>query len=61
MSSSTSDVKYDVTPHDGTPGRLFELYEERLLNFAAGEIDDRGWSLADHINGVDEGGASSSS
>ena len=52
------EVKYDFTPYDGTPGKPWEDYEDRLLNSAcAAKSDDRGWSLADHINGVDEGSA----
>ena len=52
---TTSDVKYDITPFDGTPGEAYERFEERLLNLAA-KSDDRGWSLADHMLGADEGG-----
>ena len=51
------DVKYDFAPHDGTPGKPFDDFEDRLMNFAAGEVDDRGWSLADHLMTLDEGGA----
>ena len=53
----TPDVKYDITPFDGTPGETYEFFEERLLN-AAAKSDDRGWSLADHMLGSDEGGPS---
>ena len=28
-----------------------------MMDVAAGIVDDRGWSVADYINGVDEGGA----
>ena len=51
------DVKYDFTPHDGTPGKSFEDFEDRLLNYLSREVDDRGWSLADHLLEIDEGGA----
>ena len=51
------DIKYKTTPHDGTPGKPWEDFEERLLDVAAGVSDDRGWSLADCFNRVDEGGA----
>ena len=51
------DVKYDFTPHDGTPGKPYDDFEDRLLNYSASEVDDRGWSHADHYQGVDEGGA----
>ena len=50
------DVKYDITPHDGTPGKTFEDFEDRLLNYLSSEVDDRGWSLADHLLEIDEGG-----
>ena len=58
MSSGSSqvDVKYDFTPHDGTPGKPFDQFEKRLVNFAASVTDDRGFSLADHLLGTDEGG-----
>ena len=52
--SATVDVKYDFTPYDGTPGDMYDKFEERLMNGAT-RADDRGWSLADHYGGVDEG------
>ena len=55
---TTVDVKYLTHPHDGTPGKPWEDFEQRLLDIAAGKSDDRGWSLADCLNGDDEGGAS---
>ena len=51
----TIDVKYDFTPYDGTPGEPYEIFEADLLRSAT-KCDDRGWSLADHFLGVDEGG-----
>ena len=45
-----------VAKFDGTAGLTFDVYEEAVLNAAAGRTDDRGWSLADHLLGVDEGG-----
>ena len=54
---ATVDVKYDTTPHDGTPGPPWDDFEERILGVAAGRTDDRGWSLADCANQIDEGGA----
>ena len=54
---TTVDVKYLTQPHDGTPGKPWEEFEEHLLDIAAGKSDDRGWSLADCLNGDDEGGA----
>ena len=41
---------------DGTPGKSWDDYAARLKNLAAGEVDDRGFSLADHYLGTDEGG-----
>ena len=60
----TTDVKYDTTTYDGTPasgGRShapleFDNFDEDLLNYAATKVDTRGFSLADHLMGVDEGG-----
>ena len=50
------DVKYDTTPCDGTPGQPWEDFKRRLRNVATGS-DDRGFSLADHFDDIDEGGA----
>ena len=33
----------------------WEDFEERIINVAAKRVDDRGWSLADHLLNVDEG------
>ena len=44
MASNT--VKYDFEPAQPTPGDDYDKFEERLLNSAAGQSDDRGWSLA---------------
>ena len=54
---ATVEIKYLTEPHDGTPGQPWEDFEERLLDIAAGRNDDRGWSLADCLNRVDEGSA----
>ena len=54
MASST-DIKYDFEPYDCTPGDAFDAFEERYLNNATA-TDDRGYSLADHVLGIDEGG-----
>ena len=40
---------------DGTPGRSWDDYASRLKNAAAGEVDERGYSLADEFEGVAEG------
>ena len=40
---------------DGTPGKSWDDYASRLKNAAAGEVDDRGYSLADEFDGVAEG------
>ena len=46
----------EYTPYDCTPGTAYDKFQEDLLNVAAGKTDDRGWSLADHLLGTDEGG-----
>ena len=53
---STIDIKYLTQPHDGTPGKPWDDFEERLLDVASGKTDERGWSLADCLNRLDEGG-----
>ena len=47
---STIDIKYLTQPHDGTPGKPWDDFEERLLDVASGKTDERGWSLADCLN-----------
>ena len=54
---TTIDIKFKTHPHDGTPGKSWEDFEERLMDIAAGMNDDRGWSLADALNRRDEGSA----
>ena len=54
--SPDKEIKYDFEPYDGTPGVRFEKFEEDLFNHCA-STDDRGYSLADYLSGVDEGGA----
>ena len=46
---------YSTTPYCGTPGPPWEDFEERIIHVAATRVDDRGWSLADHLLAVDEG------
>ena len=46
-----------VPDFDGNAGLTFDVYEENILNYTAGNTDDRGWSCADYLTGVDEGGA----
>ena len=41
---------------DGTPGKSWDDYAARLKNAGAGEVDDRGYSLADEYDGNAEGG-----
>ena len=53
----TDKNNYDFTPHDGRSGDSWEEFNDRLMNYAAGEVDDRGWPLADCFLGADEGGA----
>ena len=59
MSSSTHpsvDIKFDFVPFNGTPGETYDKWERALLN-AGARADDRGYSISDHLNGVDEGTA----
>ena len=51
------EIKYLTAPHDGRPGPTWDDFAERLRSVAAGQTDKRGWSLADTMDGVDEGGA----
>ena len=37
---------------NGTPGKEWDDYAARLRNAAAGEVDDRGYSLADEYDGL---------
>ena len=41
---------------DGTPGKSWDDFAARLKNAGAGEVDDRGYSLADEYEGTAEGG-----
>ena len=50
------EIKYLTAPHDGQPGTPCDDFAERLRSVAAGQTDKRGWSLADTMAGVDEGG-----
>ena len=54
--STSSKPDYDFTPYDGTPGKAWDDFIQRLRNCAAGDVDDRGWSVADHLADTDEGG-----
>ena len=55
--TTTSDIKYICTPLPSTPnGKEWEAFEERFLNALSTKVDDRGWSGADHVQGIDEGG-----
>ena len=55
--TTSDDNKYDFLPYDCTPGEAFESFNERLLNSAAGQVDDRANSIADYLLDEDEGGA----
>ena len=52
---SKDEVRYDFTPWDGTPGPVYDIFDTALMNCAS-RSDDRGWSFADHLMGIDEGG-----
>ena len=55
---SYSDMKIDKESFgaffDGTPGKSWDDYVGRLKNAAAGEVDERGFSLADLLDGADD-------
>jgi len=53
---SSSEIRYEFTPWDCTPGKPFDDYETALLN-AGSRSDDRSWSLPDHLLAQDEGSA----
>ena len=38
---------------DGTPGKSWDDYAARLKNAGAGQVDDRGFSLADEFDVID--------
>ena len=45
-------------PHDGSKGdRYTRISKPDFLAGAAGDVDKLGWSVADHANGIDQGGA----
>ena len=54
-SSSNTDIKYEFTPAAPEPGDDYDKWRQRALN-AMANGDERGWSLADHVLGIDEGG-----
>ena len=47
--------RFDFDDYDGTPGKSWDDFDERLKNYAAGKTDDRGYSVADHLLKIDEG------
>ena len=49
-----AEVKYDFTPANPDPGDDYDKWRQNALN-AMASGDDRGWSLADHVLGIDEG------
>ena len=53
MSGDKKD-SFDFDPWDGTPGAAWEKFEARLWDGTT-KTDNRGWSLADHLKGQDEG------
>ena len=57
MSNSNVQPPHDITPYDCTPGRQWEDFVERLHNLGSGEVNDRGWSVSDHLLTIDELGA----
>ena len=56
-SGNSADIKYICTPLPQTPnGKQWETFEDKFMNAISGRADDRGYSLADHLLGSDEGG-----
>ena len=53
--TSSQDIKYDFVPANPDPGDDYDKWRERCLN-AMAKSDERGWSKADHLLGIDEGG-----
>ena len=49
------EERLEFDDYDDTPGKPWDDFKGRLMNYAAGRTDDRGWSLADHLMQVDEG------
>ena len=56
MNSRMPGNKFDIDPYDGTPGITWDNFDERLLNLAASAVDKRGYSVADYLMHLDEGG-----
>ena len=52
-----ADTHCEFTPYDCIPGDGWDAFDQALLIHCTGEVDDRGWSLADHLLGQDEGSA----
>ena len=58
MSSATKDKDEDFDyPQYDCNAAGYDNYYEAKLAYYAGVVDDRGNSLADHLLGLDEGGA----
>ena len=55
--TASTNVNYDFDPALPSPGEDYDEFEERLLNAGSAQTDDRGYSLADHFLGIDEGSA----
>ena len=52
-----AEPRLDFSPYDCTPGDGWETFDQNLQNHCSGEVDDRGWSLADYLLSVCEGSA----
>ena len=55
MTTNYQEIKYEFTPAAPEPGDDYDKWRQDALN-AMASGDDRGWSLADHVLGIDEGG-----
>ena len=49
-----AEPRLDFSPYDCTPGDGWEVFDQNLQNHCSGEVDDRGWSLADYLLSVCE-------
>ena len=44
-SMSRPETRHDFDPYDGEPGKAWDDFDERLLNFTSGKTDDRGCGI----------------
>ena len=49
------EIKFDCVPFNGTQGETYDKWERALTAQAGARADERGYSISDHLTGVDEG------